>query len=79
MEETFGREDELVWKWSYKVAATRGQSHSGGDAPESAHLEDFELDREATPVDALEWFNGLTIEQREIEERAHDRELENAE
>lgn len=80
MDELFDREDELVWTWSYKVAATRGQSHGGGDAPEGAYLEEFELDREETNADALEWWDSLPGDLRaQIYNRAHDNELDDAE
>ena len=69
--------DYLTWKWSNRVGALRGDSHGGGYAPEGAHLEDHELDRDATPQWALDEFDALSSEEQEqIRERAESAELE---
>jgi hypothetical protein len=67
----------LVWKWSNRVGALRGDSHGGGYAPEGAYLEDHELDRYATPQWAQDEYDALDAkEQEEIRERAENAELE---
>ena len=69
--------DYLTWKWSHRVGALRGSSHGGGMAPEGAHMEDHELDRDATPQWALDEFDALDeTEREEIRERAENAELE---
>lgn len=70
--------DELQWKHSRRVGALRGDSHGGGMAPESAYLEDFELDETQTSHEAAEWFYSLPDnEQKRITKRAHEQEIEN--
>ena len=69
-------ESELIWTWSRYVPAYRGSRFGGGDPSEAAHLEDFELDREATDAEAVEWFDALPeSEQERIETEAHEKEL----
>ena len=69
--------DYLTWKWSHRVGALRGSSHGGGMAPEGAHMEEHELDRDATPQWALDEYDTLDAkEQEEIRERAESAELE---
>ena len=70
--------DYLTWSWSHKVGAVDAEPVGGGDPPEGAHLEDHELDRDATPQWALDEFDALDeTEREEIRERAESAELDN--
>ena len=67
---------DLIWKYSSRVGALRGDSHGGGYAPEGAYLEDFEIDRDQTSPEALAIWDALTDEEREqIERRAEEKIL----
>ena len=63
---------DLIWKYSNRVGALRGDSHGGGYAPEGAYLEDFELDRDETSSEALAICDALTDAEREQIERREE-------
>ena len=63
---------DLIWKYSSRVGALRGDSHGGGYAPEGAYLEDFELDRDETSSEALAIWGALTDAEREQIERREE-------
>lgn len=72
--------DWLEWDADGWHGATRGARCGGGDPPESAGFDSFELDRTATPAWAVEIFDGLSdAQQIEITLSAEDAEIERRE
>ena len=69
--------DYLSWDASGYHGATRAARCGGGDPPECAGFDSFELDRTATPAWAVEHFDGLSAElQEQITTRAEEAEIE---
>ena len=72
--------DYLIWDASGWHGATRAARCGGGDPPECAGFDSFELDRTATPAWAVEIFDGLSdAQQIEITLSAEDAEIERRE
>jgi hypothetical protein len=68
--------DYLSWDASGYHGATRAARCGGGDPPECAGFDSFELDRTATPAWAVEHFDGLSAElQERITTRAEEAEI----
>ena len=57
--------DYLSWDARGWHSATRAARCGGGDPPESAGFDSFELDRDTTPAWAVEYFDGLSEEEQE--------------
>lgn len=55
----------LVWEATGWHSATRAAPCGGGDPPESAGFDSFDLDRDTTPAWAVEYFDGLSEEEQE--------------
>lgn len=72
--------DYLSWDASGYHGATRAARCGGGDPPEYAGFDSFELDRTATPAWAVERFDGLSPElQEQITTRAEEAEIKRRE
>lgn len=72
--------DFLEWDASGYHGATRAARCGGGDPPECAGFDSFELDRKNTPAWAVEIFDGLSdAQQIEITLSAEDAEIERRE
>ena len=68
--------DHLIWEATGWHSATRAARCGGGDPPESAGFDSFELDRAETPAWAVGIFDGLsTEEQEEITVTAEEAEI----
>ena len=69
--------DYLSWDATGWHSATRAARCGGGDPPESAGFDSFELDRAQTPAWAVEVFDGLSdAQQIEITLSAEDAEID---
>lgn len=69
--------DYLSWDASGYHGATRAARCGGGDPPECAGFDSFELDRDRTPTWALSAWDALTDDQQiEITTRAEEAEIE---
>lgn len=69
--------DYLSWDASGYHGATRAARCGGGDPPECAGFDSFELDRKNTPAWAVEHFDGLSPElQEQIITEAEEAEIE---
>ena len=69
--------DYLVWEATGYHSATRAARCGGGDPPESAGFDSFDLDRAETPAWAVEIFDCLSMEeQEEITTTAEDAEID---
>ena len=69
--------DYLIWEATGWHSATRAARCGGGDPPESAGFDSFDLDRENSPAWAVEIFDGLSdAEQIEITTTAEDAEID---
>ena len=69
--------DYLIWEATGWHSATRAARCGGGDPPESAGFDSFELDRAETPAWAVEIFDDLSdAEQIEITLSAEDAEID---
>ena len=69
--------DYLIWEAAGWHSATRAARCGGGDPPESAGFDSFELDRAETPAWAVDIFDGLsTEEQEEITTTAEEAEID---
>ena len=69
--------DYLIWEATGWHSATRAARCGGGDPPESAGFDSFELDRTASPAWAVEIFDGLRgEEQEEITTTAEEAEID---
>ena len=69
--------DYLIWEATGWHSATRAARCGGGDPPESAGFDSFELDRAETPAWAVDIFDGLSdAEQIEITLSAEDAEID---
>lgn len=72
--------DWLEWDASGYHGATRGARCGGGDPPESAGFDSFELDRTQTPAWAVEIFDGLSSEDQDgLTTAAEEAEIERRE
>ena len=72
--------DYLSWDASGYHGATRAARCGGGDPPESAGFDSFDLDRENTPAWAVEHFDSLSPElQEQITTEAEEAEIERRE
>ena len=68
--------DYLSWEATGWHSATRAARCGGGDPPESAGFDSFELDRDTTPAWAVEYFDGLSdAQQIEITNAAEEAEI----
>lgn len=68
--------DHLVWEATGWHSATRAARCGGGDPPESAGFDSFELDRENSPAWAVDIFDSLSdAEQIEITLSAEEAEI----
>lgn len=69
--------DWLIWEATGWHSATRAARCGGGDPPESAGFDSFDLDRENSPAWAVDIFDGLSdAEQIEITLSAEDAEID---
>ena len=69
--------DYLIWEATGWHSATRAARCGGGDPPESAGFDSFDLDRENSPAWAVDIFDGLSdAEQIEITLSAEDAEID---
>ena len=69
--------DYLIWEATGWHSATRAARCGGGDPPESAGFDSFDLDRAETPAWAVDIFDGLSdAEQIEITLSAEDAEID---
>ena len=69
--------DYLIWEATGWHSATRAARCGGGDPPESAGFDSFDLDRAASPAWAVEIFDGLSAEgQEEITTAAEEAEID---
>ena len=69
--------DYLIWEATGWHSATRAARCGGGDPPESAGFDSFDLDRAETPAWAVDIFDDLSdAEQIEITLSAEDAEID---